>query len=369
MVLKNKQISKIALTLIGLETKDEYFERWNKFLCDDIPFDNDNFLDAIEEEFPEIIDQFENKIILNYILEKIEKWQKQNINFLLLGESKYPASLRNIHQPPTILFYKGNWKEDYDYNNSVAIVGSRKADITQSKFAHDLAFSLSENGICVVSGLALGIDAASHSGAIKPNNTFPTIAVLGNGVDKIYPSSHNFLASKILERNGVILSHFPPGTPPLAYNFLDRNRIITGLSKIVIVAQAALKSGALSSARHALEQGKDLLSVVGPVYNEYFLGSNKLIIEGATPLSTIEDFFYFYPNYLKNKNEKIILEPSNKDEKLVFNFIKEKIKVSKKELRDKFKTIDLSFCLLNLESENYIDSEPFGEGGGTYFIR
>ena len=323
----------------------------------------------ISKNFPNIIEKFQDKLILDSIFEKIAKWEKQNIKFLILGTNNYPESLKHIYNPPLVLFYKGYWKEDYDYKNSVAIVGSRKACVMQSDFVNNLAKSLSYSNICVVSGLAQGIDAASHIGAISnEGNKFPTIAVLGSGVNYIYPSVHKYLAKKIIDSGGVILSHFLPDATPLPYNFLDRNRIISGLSKIVIVAQAAKKSGALSTARYALEQGRDLLAVLGPVYDEGFEGSNNLITEGAIPIGCIDDFYKLYPEFLRDMNLDNFKESeiyASEETKKVYEYIKKRKKVTRDELYENFKELDLPLIIINLQASNYIDSLP----GEEFIVR
>lgn len=354
-----KSYSSVIIAILGAELRGEDGKKWEEYLLKNFIFDKDNFLDDIEKFFPDIIEKYQDEMIAKNIYEKIEIWEQQSINFILLGTKKYPESLREIFNPPKILFYKGIWKEDYDFNFSVAIVGSRKADFEQSKFVKSLAVEISASNLCVVSGLALGIDAIAHQGAISVDNAFPTIAVLGNGIDNIYPPVHKYLAEKILDHGGVILSHLRPQTPPFPYNFLDRNRIISGLSRIVIVAQAALRSGALCTARYALEQGKDLLSIVGPVNNENFLGSNNLLVQGAMPITCIEDFFKYYPEFLKDKYiESIEKKPENEKERKVYEYIKENKKVTRLELFSQFKDENLSYIILNLEASNYIECLP-----------
>ncbi len=357
-----KEQEKIIISLLGFELRDEQEKQWSEYLVNNFIFDKEDFLTDIEKYFPEIFKQYNDITLIDNLLKKIEIWEKQGIKFILLGTKRYPESLRNIFDPPKILFYKGIWKEDYDFNFSVAIVGSRKAEFEQSRFVIELSKNLSKLNICIVSGLALGIDSVAHQGAISVDNDFPTIAVLGNGLNNIYPAVHKYLAKKILDNGGVILSQFLPDTPPLPYNFLNRNRVISGLSRIVIVAQAAMKSGALCTARYALEQGKDLLSIVGPINNENFLGSNNLLVQGAMPITCIEDFFKYYPEFLKDEKLEFVTKiPKDKNEKKVYEYIKGKKKVSRSELSCKFGDENLSYIILNLESENYIECLPGGD--------
>ena len=357
----------LCLSLIAMELKPSESRELSLFLSNENIYEKENSINLISKNFPKIIKKFQNKLVKETIMNKISKWESKGIKFLLLGTNDYPISLKSIFNPPLVLFYKGIWKKDYDYNNSVAIVGSRKACLMQSKFVSELAKSLSYSNICIVSGLAQGIDAASHIGALSnPSNLFPTIAVLGSGVNYIYPSVHKYLAHKIIEEGGVILSHFLPDTSPLPYNFLDRNRVISGLSKIIIVAQAAMKSGALSTARYALEQGRDLLAVLGPVYDEGFEGSNNLITQGAIPIANIDDFYKLYPEYLKDMNlDNIESTITNESEKTVYEYIKKRKKVTRSELYEKFIDLDLPLIIINLQAENYIDSLP----GEEYVVR
>lgn len=356
----NNSMDKLIISLICMGLKVNEQKEISKYFADTLVYENDNYLDIIFEKFPNVLQKFENNLIKNSIIEKIDKWQNQKIKFLLLGTNDYPKSLSAIYNPPLVIFYLGNWKNNYSYENSVAIVGSRKAQMMQTKFVNELATTLSLTNICIVSGLAQGIDAAAHIGAINAtNNPLPTIAVLGSGVNHIYPTVHKYLAQKILDSNGIILSQFLPDTMPFPYNFLDRNRIISGLSRIVIVAQAAIKSGALSTARYALEQGRELLSVLGPVYDEGFAGSNNLITEGALPIASIKDFFKLYPEYLKdalldNKEDTI----SDPQEKTVYKYIKQHKKVSREMLSNEFKNLNLPLIIMSLEATSYIETLP-----------
>lgn len=213
--------------------------------------------------------------------------EKNTISIIWYWDSGYPPQLREIFDPPVVLYTRGEKME-----NSVphiAVVGTRHPGRKGRESAYMLGAGLAEKGIPVVSGLALGIDSAAHTGAV--DNRGKTIAVLGNGIDSVYPLSNRKLANRILDNNGVVLSEFPPGTPPLKYNFPKRNRIISGLSRSVVVVEAPLKSGALITADFALEQGRDLfvhgcsLSCPG---NE---GALKLSFDGAGIVESSDDLF------------------------------------------------------------------------------
>ncbi|MCF6336982.1 MAG: DNA-processing protein DprA [Gammaproteobacteria bacterium] len=201
-----------------------------------------------------------------------------------LLDPRYPALLKEIPDPPPILFVRG------DINlltqPQLAIVGSRNPSASGSQLAHDFAASLTRHGLTITSGLALGIDAASHQGALNADGK--TIAVAGTGLDRIYPARHRELGHHIAEQ-GALVSEFPPGTPPIASNFPRRNRIISGLSLGVLVIEAALKSGSLITARLASEQGREVFAIPGSIHNPLARGCHMLIQQGAKLTMEISD--------------------------------------------------------------------------------
>lgn len=201
-----------------------------------------------------------------------------DIKKVSIQEENYPRQLLQIHKPPATLYMRGAILP-YD-ENAIAIVGSRRCTQYGKQVAYDLAFALAGSGLTVISGMALGIDGEAHRGALDAGGR--TIAVLGTGVDEksIYPHTHLSLAERIL-KNGAIISEFEPGTPGLPHHFPQRNRIISGLSLGVIIVEANEKSGSLITANFALEQGKDVFAVPGPIYAQTSVGTNKLIQQGA----------------------------------------------------------------------------------------
>ena len=208
----------------------------------------------------------------------------RDLRFVTLREGGYPAPLRDIPQPPPVLYHRGSW-EDRD-RRAVAIVGSRGATPYGRGVADRLAFELARRGLTIVSGLARGIDAAAHRGALRAGGR--TIAVLGSGADIIYPAEHRKLGEAIAER-GALLSEFPLGTSPLRGNFPQRNRLISGLCLGVVVVEAAVNSGALITADHALEQGKEVFAVPGQVTGRLSQGCHRLIKSGAKLTEGWED--------------------------------------------------------------------------------
>mgnify|MGYP002413141880 FL=1 len=186
---------------------------------------------------------------------------------------------------PRKLFIRG---ELPDYQLGIAIVGTRKPTADGRQITTELATRLTEKGAMIISGLAHGIDGIAHEAAVKAGGT--GVAVLANGLDTVYPSSHRSLADRLLASGGALVSEYEPGTPPLQFRFLERNRLVTGLADKVIVTEAGLRSGTMNTVGHALEQGKDVYAVPGPITSAMSAGCNALIAQGATPIVSIDQF-------------------------------------------------------------------------------
>ncbi|MCL0041481.1 DNA-processing protein DprA [Peptococcaceae bacterium] len=210
---------------------------------------------------------------------------KHGVDFITYDDVCYPYLLKQIFDPPPVIFVKGNINSFKD--NAVAIVGSRNPTAYGITAAKRIAFELAEHDVCVVSGMARGIDAAAHSGALESKNG-STVAVLGCGVDIAYPRENACIMEEIVQK-GAVISEFPLGTPPKAWRFPVRNRIISGLSKIVLIVEAGDKSGALITADIALEQGRDVMAVPGNIYSKMSKGPLKLIKQGAKPVTETAD--------------------------------------------------------------------------------
>jgi DNA processing protein len=218
-------------------------------------------------------------------LDKVwEKIQSQGIKVLTWADDEYPSRLREIDQPPPVLYLRGEYLDDDLF--AVAIVGTRKVTAYGRQVTEEIASFLAGNGITVVSGLARGVDAIAHQAALRAGGR--TIGVLGSGVDKIYPPEHQKLAEQMMER-GAVVSDYAVGTPPDASNFPPRNRIISGLSLAVVVIEAGETSGALITAEFAAEQGREIFAVPGSILAPQSKGTNKLIQKGALPLLTPAD--------------------------------------------------------------------------------
>lgn len=202
---------------------------------------------------------------------------------ITLADPEYPERLKEIPDPPPALFVRGAIPP----GNAVALVGSRKASVTGLDAARRLGRELANREVCVVSGLALGIDAAAHEGAVSAGG--PTIGVLGCGIDVIYPKRNRALFERV-ERGGGIVSEYSLGEAPLAWRFPARNRIIAGLCDHLVVVEAAERSGALITARHALDAGRDVWAAPGPLGAAECRGSNQLLADGAGVLWDVEEF-------------------------------------------------------------------------------
>lgn len=218
-------------------------------------------------------------------LEKLwAKIEAQGIRILTWEDEAYPQRLKEIDQPPPVLYVRGEYLPDDLY--AVAIVGTRRVTAYGRQITEELSSFLAANGITVVSGLARGVDAIAHQTVVKAGGR--TIGVLGSGVDKIYPPEHRALADKMVEQ-GAVISDYAPGTPPDASNFPPRNRIISGLSLAVVVIEAGETSGALITAEFAAEQGREVFAVPGSILAPQSKGTNKLIQNGALPLLSVND--------------------------------------------------------------------------------
>lgn len=207
------------------------------------------------------------------------------INTIVPEKQEYLRSLVDIDQSPKRLYFIGKIPEKR--LPTVAIIGSRKPTAYGKEVTGRLAYELAAKGVVVVSGLAIGVDGLAHQGALEAGGI--TLAVLGNGLNQIYPSSHQQLAKNIIKNEGAIISEYEPSMPGLPHQFLERNRIVSGLSDAIIVVEAATRSGTLSTAAHALNQGREVFAVPGNITSPLSAGCNALIKQGATPLTSSAD--------------------------------------------------------------------------------
>ncbi len=215
----------------------------------------------------------------------VAAWLDDPLNHIFsIADAEYPQSLLNTADPPLLLYVKG--RVDLLNTRSLAVVGSRNASAQGLRNAESFAKSASDAGLCIVSGMAHGVDAAAHLGGLQGSGS--SIAVVGTGLDKVYPAANRELAHR-LAQDGTIISEFPLGTPPLAANFPRRNRIISGLSLGCLVVEASLQSGSLITARMALEQGREVFAIPGSIHSPQSKGCHALIKQGAKLVETAQD--------------------------------------------------------------------------------
>ena len=220
------------------------------------------------------------------LVEQDLAWLEQPDNHLItLQDPEYPLLLRETADPPAALFVHGN--PALLASPQIAIVGSRNPSASGRSTAKEFARYLARAGITITSGLAIGIDGASHQGALEARGS--TIAVTGTGLDRVYPASHHKLAKQIAEQGGALITEFPPGTPARAGHFPRRNRIISGLSLGTLVVEAALRSGSLITARQAAEQGREVFAIPGSIHNPLARGCHAIIRQGAKLVETAQD--------------------------------------------------------------------------------
>jgi DNA processing protein len=223
---------------------------------------------------PEAVDIIIGRELKGKAEAEIGHVRKLGGDLLILDDGTYPALLREIYDPPIVIYVKGAWSECLE-RPCVAIVGSRKSSTYGQNAALMLARDLAQRGVTIVSGCARGIDAAAHRGALEAGGR--TVAVLGTGIDRCYPRDHGKLATDILHSGGAMVTQFPLGTPPVSENFPYRNRIISGLSLGTVVVEAAENSGSLITARLAIEQNREVFAIPGNITSRNSFGTNYLI--------------------------------------------------------------------------------------------
>lgn len=235
------------------------------------------------------------------------------INRVTPRKHKYLAPLAAIPTPPKVLFFRGELPSERCI--SVAIVGTRKPTPYGKEVTHTLASELALRGIVIISGLALGVDAIAHKAALEAGGT--TIAVLANSVDRIYPRTNHSLGEQIIANRGAIISEYEPPTDARDYQFLQRNRIVSGLSDAVIITEAAQRSGTLATAMHALEQGKEVFVVPGNITSPLSAGCNALLKQGAHPVTRAEDVLEIIAPQLLEKQAMLPLGNTPLESKII----------------------------------------------------
>ena len=305
------------------------------------------------------IDDTEYKKILNSknlsLNEEIGVLKKNRVKVLNLKSKNYPEDLRNISQPPVFLYYKGDIS--LLENRKIGVVGTRKATsygrITCEKMTEDLV----SNEITTVSGLALGIDSICHKRTLEKSGK--TIAVVGSGLDIIYPKENRILWEQI-ERSGLIISEYPLGTEPIGYNFPMRNRIIVGLSRGILVIESQKKGGSLITAELALEEGREVFAVPGDIFSPSSEGCNNLIKNSQAKLTTdVKDIIVEYEWKIKN-NKNSNLDLTSYEEK-IFSLLEKEKNLDELILESSFKASEILSILMDLEIKHIIVSIPGGK--------
>lgn len=235
---------------------------------------------------PETIESIMSRELEARASVELDRVKKLGGDILILDDGNYPAMLREIADPPITLYVRGEWETCLTMP-CVAVIGSRLASTYGTNAAEMLARDLAARGICIVSGLARGIDTAAHRGALRGGGK--TVAVLGTGIDGAYPKENMRLINEILAAGGAVVSQFPLGTPPLKDNFPYRNRIISGLSLGVLIVEASERSGSLITARLAMEQDREVMAVPGNITSANSIGTNYLIKCGAKLVQQWQD--------------------------------------------------------------------------------
>ena len=294
---------------------------------------------------------------------EFEKASRQNVDIVTLLDEAYPESLKEIYDPPPVLYIKGN--KSVLNNKAIAIVGSRKASTYGRRVAMSFAKELALMNINIVSGMARGIDSFAHKGAIEAGG--PTTAVFGCGIDVVYPPENEALMQKIMEC-GCIISSFPFGTGPLPGNFPARNRIISGLALGTLVVEAAEKSGSLITADFSLEQGREVFAIPGNIFSPYSRGTHKLIKQGAKLVESVKDIldelYLEMPNNI-NKGEKIDDGNLTANERSIFELIDyHPIQIEELISKSKIDSKKVNAILTRLELKGLIVALP-----GGYYVK
>lgn len=289
-------------------------------------------------------------------------WAQQPGHHLLtLADASYPQQLLDLSDPPTLLYVRG--RSELLSAPGLAIVGSRNATPQGERDASAFAAALSDAGLCIVSGLALGIDAAAHRGALAAGGA--TVAVIGTGADRLYPARNRELATEIADK-GAIVSEFPLGTPAAAYNFPRRNRIISGLARGVLVVEAATESGSLITARLAGEQGREVFAIPGSIHSPQARGCHRLIRQGAKLVETARDVLEELAPLLPQTTAGITAPEARPDDPEAARILAcagfDPLTVDELARRCDLTAEALSVILLRLELDGHVASLP----GGRY---
>ncbi|MCM8807098.1 MAG: DNA-processing protein DprA [Candidatus Omnitrophica bacterium] len=344
----NENIYWIALSLIGISPLKV------KMLME-------RFKD-IKEIFSLSVNDLVQLGITEKIAEKISKWEnlplekeidyieKEGINVITIKDKNYPNLLKEIYDPPFLLYVKGN----LNFNEfSISIVGTRNPSHYGLKMAEKFASELASIGFTIVSGLARGIDTSAHIGALRVNGV--TVGVLGSGFNYFYPPENKRIEKEIIKK-GAIITEFPSLVPPEKYNFPKRNRIISGLSKATIVIEAGPKSGALITANFALEQGREVFALPGRIDTVYSKGTHKLLKDGAILIENVQDILEALNIKVEKKEKHMELEAN--EENIILKILDRPLHIEEIMVKTKIKPENLFSILTKLQIEDKIEELP-----------
>lgn len=285
---------------------------------------------------------------------------------IVLGDVRYPECLLHIADPPLMLYAIGpaRWLERsaplVDGQRSLAIVGSRNPTPQGADNAYQFAHHLASQSWCIVSGMALGVDASAHEGALAAAGAaYPTVAVVGTGVDRVYPRQHKQLAHR-LAHDGLVISEFPLGTPPISSNFPKRNRIISGLTRGTLVVEAALASGSLITARTASEQGREVFAIPGAIHSPQARGCHALIRQGAKLVEHAQDILEEFGDMTTTAPPKTVGAASGTMHPLLEPMGYDPVAIDVLSARTGWSAADLQAQLLELELEGWVARLPGG---------
>ena len=346
---------------IGSKTVEKLFKYYDNdiekaFNCNSADFKN---IDGLSVKIADKFLNLRDKVNPDICYKEIEK---RGIKYLTIEDINYPKLLKEISNPPFILYYKGDLSI-CNFEKTVAVVGSRKASINGKQSLKKIIDGLNNTDICIVSGLALGIDTAAHKLAIE--NNLKTVGVIASGFDYIYPTQNKDLYKQIENGNGVIFTEYYPTFRPLSFRFPQRNRIVTGLSYGTIVVEAAMKSGALISANLTLEQGRELMCIPGSITNPNTEGIYRLLKSGATMITESGDVLEALnwevksdkvsmdEKYMYLSDEEQAIVNSIKIEPLAFDIIQNQTKINTDELLTFLTMLELKGIINQVEGDRY----------------
>ena len=284
------------------------------------------------------------------LVELRSQWEKKGIYTCNCNEPAYPSLLRSTFNPPVLLYYRGNLMDTAD---AVAVVGSRRASAYGKNTASMLASGLSAAGVCIISGAARGIDTAAHQGALNEGRT---VAVLGSGVDIPYPPENSHLLAEIAKQ-GAVISEYPPGTLPHPSHFPARNRIISGMSRGVVIVEAAERSGSLITADFALEEGRDVFAVPGSIFSNGSKGTHRLIQQGAKLVTSARDIL---EEYSLSSPEHTLTPVLSDEEAILFNSLEYDVQkdVETLVLQSSLPLPTITYLLLQMELRGLVIEHP-----------